>query len=126
MKHYLHILLVALMAIMLLSSCMSKEERALDRLQTMVEKIEKNGDSLTSEQWEQLYKDYSDLHAKIVSDDYHFTDEQTRELGRLDGKLGKAFVKHSMNDFGKAAGDFIKKGSEFLKGVLDSDDEQND
>lgn len=80
---------------------------------------------MSSEDWEKLYKEYSDIHAKIVNEEYDFTDEQMRELGRVEGKLGKAFVKHSMSDFGKATEDIIKKGSEFLKGVLESDEEKD-
>ncbi|MBO4753151.1 MAG: hypothetical protein J5543_01015, partial [Bacteroidales bacterium] len=61
MKHYLRTLLVALVAVTLLVSCKSKEERVLDRLQTMSEKIQKNGDNLSEEDWEKLYKEYSDI-----------------------------------------------------------------
>lgn len=125
MKHFLRALLVAFLTIVLFGSCKSKEERVLDQLQGMSERIEKKGDSMSSEDWEKLYKEYSDIHAKIVNEEYDFTDEQMRELGRVEGKLGKAFVKHSMSDFGKATEDFIKKGSEFLKGVLESDEEKD-
>ena len=125
MKHFLRALLVAFLTIVLFGSCKSKEERVLDQLQGMSERIEKKGDSMSSEDWEKLYKEYSDIHAKIVNEEYDFTDEQMRELGRVEGKLGKAFVKHSMSDFGKATEDIIKKGSEFLKGVLESDEEKD-
>lgn len=126
MKHYLRTLLVALVAVMLLVSCKSKEERVLDRLQTMSEQIQKNGDNYSKEDWEKLYKEYSDIHAKILNKEYNFTDEQMRELGKLEGKIGKAFVKHSMSDFGKAADELIKKGSEFLKGILESDEDKEE
>ncbi|MBR5070211.1 MAG: hypothetical protein IKX25_12515 [Bacteroidales bacterium] len=126
MKHYLRTLLVALVAVMLLVSCKSKEERVLDRLQTMSEQIQKNGDNFSKEDWEKLYKEYSDIHAKILNKEYNFTDEQMRELGKLEGKIGKAFVKHSMSDFGKAADELIKKGSEFLKGILESDEDKEE
>lgn len=126
MKHYLRTLLVALVAVTLLVSCKSKEERVLDRLQTMSEKIQKNGDNLSEEDWEKLYKEYSDIHAKILNKEYNFTDEQVHELGKLEGKLGKAFVKHSMSDLGKAADEIIKKGSEFLKGILESDEDKEE
>ena len=125
MKHFLRALLVAFLTIVLFGSCKSKEERVLDQLQGMSERIEKKGDSMSSEDWEKLYKEYSDIHAKIVNEEYDFTDEQMRELGRVEGKLGKAFVKHSMSDFGKATEDIIKKGSEFLKGVLESNEEKD-
>ena len=126
MKHYLRTLLVAFIAVMLLGSCKSKEERVLDRLQTMSEEIQKNGDNFSKEDWEKLYKEYTDIHAKILNKEYNFTDEQAHELGKLEGKIGKAFVKHSMSDFGKAADELIKKGSEFLKGILESDEDKEE
>ena len=126
MKHYLRTLLVAFIAVMLLGSCKSKEERVLDRLQTMSEEIQKNGDNFSKEDWEKRYKEYTDIHAKILNKEYNFTDEQAHELGKLEGKIGKAFVKHSMSDFGKAADELIKKGSEFLKGILESDEDKEE
>ena len=81
---------------------------------------------MSSEDWEKLYKEYSDIHTKIANEEYDFTDEQMRELGRVEGKLGKEFVKHSMKDFGKATEELLKKGSEFLKGVMESDDKSDD
>jgi len=124
MKHYIRTLLIAIMAIMLLGSCKSKEEKVLDQLQSMTENIQNNGDNFTSEDWEKLYQDYSALHNKILNDGYDFTDEQMRELGRLEGKLGKAFAKQSMSDFGKAAEEFIRKGTEFIKGITESAKEE--
>ncbi len=126
MKYYLRVLLLAFLSIALLGSCKTKEERVIDQLQGMSERIEKKGDSMSSEDWEKLYKEYSDIHAKIANEEYDFTDEQMRELGRVEGKLGKAFVKQSMKDFGKATEDILKKGSEFLKGVMESDDKSDD
>ncbi len=126
MKHYFSTLFVAIMAIMLLSSCMSKEERALDKLQNMSEQIQKNGDNMTSEDWEKLYDEYTALHDKMSNEDYNFTDEQMRELGKAERKLYNAFVKHSISDFGKATKDFFKKGNEFLKGLAGSDDDEEE
>jgi len=124
MKHYLRTLLIALMAVTLLASCKSKEERALDRLQNMSEEIQKNGDNLTSEDWEKLYDEYSALHDKIAKDDYNFTDEQMRELGKVERELSNAFVKQSISDFGKATKEIFKKGKEFLEGFTGSDKEE--
>ena len=126
MKHILRTMFIAIMAIMLLGSCKSKEEKVLNRLQNMSQQIEKHGDEMTSEQWKKLYDEYTDLHSKLLNEKYDFTDEQMRELGRLEGKIGKAFVKHSMSDFGKAAGELIEKGTEFLKGLTGADDDKED
>ena len=46
--------------------------------------------------------------------------------GGFSTAIGKAFVKHSMSDFGKAADELIKKGSEFLKGILESDEDKEE
>lgn len=126
MKYFLRVFLLAFLSVVLLGSCKTKEERVIDQLQGMSERIEKKGDSMSSEDWEKLYKEYSDIHTKIANEEYDFTDEQMRELGRVEGKLGKAFVKQSMKDFGKATEDILKKGSEFLKGVMESDDKSDD
>ncbi len=123
MKHYIRTLLIAFVAVLMFSSCQTKEERALGKLQDMTEEIQKNGDKLTSEDWEKIYNDYNALHEKIRHEDYNFTDEQMRELGRLEGKLAKEFAKQSISEFGKAAEDILKKGSEFLKGVSESGDD---
>ncbi len=124
MKHYLRTLLIAIMAIMLLGSCKSKEERALDRLHTMSEQIQKNGDNMTSEDWDKLYDEYSALHDKIANEKYDFTDEQMRELGKVERELNNAFVKQSISDFGKATKEIFKKGKEFLEGFTGSDEEE--
>jgi len=122
MKHYIRTFLFALMAVMILGSCKSKEEKALDQLQNMTEKIQKNGDNFTQEDWKKLYEEYSALHNKILNEKYNFTDEQMRELGKAEGTLGKAFAKQSMSEFGKAAEEFIRKGTELIKGLGESVD----
>lgn len=103
-----------------LSSCASKEEKAINKLDRLSERIEKDGSKFDGDDWEEALEELADIHEELQ--DCDLTQEQLRELGKKEGRLyaviakegSKVLGKHFKNVFG-SMGSFVsglKEGAE--------------
>lgn len=99
------------------SSCKSKEEKCIDDLRAIVEKVESNGENMSEEEWTAVLEDYE----AITNDasECQFTDEQIKEVAKLEGqfmaKSGKAYMKQ----VGGKVKDALKQAGDALGGFVD-------
>ncbi len=121
MKHFFFPLLSVMLVMVLFSSCQSKEERIIGRLQNLTEQIQKHGDNMTSDEWEQIQADYSQIHQDLKSGDYEFTDEQLMELAEAEGSFIGACCEQGGKNLGKSLNNVLKVGAGFLKGLTGGD-----
>lgn len=117
-------LIISIVSLFGLSSCKPKEERVIDRINNLSEKIEKHGSSWDADDWADAMEELEDIHADI--EDCDFTKEQLRKLGNVEGKLmgiiateGAKSLKSTTEAFFEGAGSYIEG---FKNGLQESYD----
>ncbi|MCQ2199697.1 MAG: hypothetical protein MJZ19_08285 [Paludibacteraceae bacterium] len=100
-------------SLMSLSSCYTKEEKVISRLETLSQKIEQNSNDFNEADWESALNDLEEINNEMQS--CAFTQEQMKEVGKMYGKLSSKVAKEMGNKFYKA----IKNYGSFLSGFKD-------
>lgn len=112
-KHFFTI--VFLIAILLsFSSCKSKEEKVISRLENLSERIDKNGHKFDDEDWVEAFEDLEDIHEDM--EDCEFTQEELKKVGRADGRLTAIIAREGAKSLGREASSFLRNFSSFAKG----------
>ena len=95
-------------------SCKPHEERVMDRLNNLAEKIQKNGAKWNADQW----FDAEEELEEIIEDreDCEFTPQQLRALGRVKGKLTVIIITEGAKKLGKELVPFLEGAGAFMKG----------
>ena len=73
-----------LLSFLLLFSCTSKKQEALNQLENLTEDVEKNGGSWSEEQWKQKYDVFVQIRSEIYKYDYN--KKERAEIGSLEGR----------------------------------------
>lgn len=113
-KKSIAVLGVFIFALFLCSSCKSKEEKVISKLESLSERIDKNGQNFDAEDWEEAFEDLEDIHEDMG--DCEFTKEQLREVGRADGRLTTIIAKEGAKSLGREASSLLKSISSYAKG----------
>lgn len=100
-----------------LTSCQTREERVISKMETLSERIEKNADTFDSEDWEAVFKEYAQLQEQAAK--CEFSEEQYKELGRIEAKLTAALASERAKNFGRDFGNLLNSGKEFVDGFLE-------
>lgn len=100
-----------------LTSCQTQEERVINKLGNLSERIEKGGNDLTSEDWEDILSEYEAIHEEALKCD--FTQEQLKEFGRVDGQLSAAITREGAKKLGRDVAKFLDSGKNYMEGFLD-------
>jgi len=74
---------------LVLGSCSSKMD-PLSELTVLAEEIDENGSNYTNEDWNHAVQQYEAIEQEL--DQYTYTDEEQKEIGRLKAKLGYKFA----------------------------------
>ena len=119
-KSALLILTVVMPGLLCLSSCKSREEKTIDRLENLSERVEENGDKFNVEEWNGIMKELEDISDDL--DDCNFTSNQRKEVGRLQTRFYKSVLKNSPKIF---SGALSTIGSGLKEGLLDDDFDEN-
>lgn len=112
--------LILLFGLMLLVSCTSKKQEALNQLENLTEDVEKNGGSWSEEQWKQKYDVFVQIRSEIYKYDYN--EEERAEIGRLEGRCVSAMANHASGGMLKKLKDFGTELGSSLKGLLEGVD----
>lgn len=125
MKAFKYLLGLCLM-VFAMSSCQSKEERVIKALESLSQQVEQRADQFTEKDWENVIAKFEKIHEDAL--DCDFSEEQFKELGRLEGKLTATIAKESSKKLGRKVQDLINKGKSALEGFIeglgqDSDDD---
>lgn len=116
MKMFLSIVL-ALIISFGLTSCQSKEEKVIDQLNKLAEKVEKNGANWDADQWEDALEDFQDIHQEMQN--CEFTNEQLKELGEVEGRLTTVIMTEGTKAAGEGLGTFLQGAGAFMSGYED-------
>ena len=93
-------------ALMTVSAC-STPNTPIDELRALVEEVEKNCDTYTEEDLENVIARVEALDDKMKQ--YEYTDEQLREIGVLEGRLARCLSKVLFKELGTELGNFTQE-----------------
>ena len=107
-----------------ITSCQSKEESVISKLQAISEQIEEKGDTMTDEDGNKLEKKHDEL-MKIV-ETCTFTDEQEEQLYKIESKIATQSIKQKGKDIGKSIKNLLKNSKGIVEGIKEGlmDDEE--
>lgn len=98
-------LLVAFM-----TSCQTKEEKVISKLQALAERVESQSDSFSDAQWENIYTEFEALQNQTK--DCEFSVEQLKAVAAAEAELTAAIAKQK-------AKEVLNEGKNILEGVVD-------
>ena len=104
-------------ALFLFSSCQTKEERVINKFERLSERINKNSETFTDKDWEEVLIEYENLHKGAM--DCEFNEEQLREFGRVDGILTGVITREGSKKLGRDFFKFLNDGKEVVKGFIE-------
>lgn len=89
---------MALVVMLGLTSC-NPSESAINKLESLVNKIEANHETFTDAEWVEAAESFEIIVEEL--DNYAFTEEELKEIGRMKGKCMGYFTKQSIKNFEK-------------------------
>ncbi len=116
---HIFIFLIALQ----LSACNGNQSK-IDSAASKIEQAEKNKADLTEQYFENLELQMKDLERDLSENRKNYTEEQIKEIGKLQGRNAALSVKKRLNDFKKSLKDFGNQMEGFVEG-LQSDTIEN-
>ena len=126
MKHSIKISMMAIVATFLcttLFSCkfVNPKQYALDQHRKVCEEIILNGQDCSSEAWEVYKEKHAQATEEINQYKSEYTLEELSEIGRLEGKVSKVYIKreatNSFKELYDGVKDLIDEGVDFLEGT---------
>ena len=115
------ILSALFICLLVLSSCQSREEKVISKLDSLSERIEKDGSIFDADDWEEAIEDFADIHEEMQ--DCEFTKEQLRELGKKEGKVSAILAKEGSKALGREFKNFLGNFGAFAKGFKEGAEE---
>ena len=116
MKKVLKVLALCLL-VAFMSSCQTKEEKVISKMQALAERIEKQSDSFSDSEWESIYSDFESLQAQAK--ECSFSAEQLKDVAKAEAELTAAIAKQKAKEVGNDIKDAIDEGKEVLEGIFD-------
>lgn len=108
-------LIISLLALLFLfASCKPHEERVIDRLNNLAEKVEKYGSKWDLDEWADALEELEDIHYDM--EDCDFTSQQLKALGRVEGQLTVIIMTEGSKKLGDELVLFMEGAGSFMKG----------
>ena len=107
-----------------LSSCNNVQSR-LDSAEKEIENAEQNKEDMTEKDWSTLEITMKELEIDLEQNREKYTDEQIKEIGKLQGRYFAIAVKKGLNDFQESVKDLGNQMEGFIEGFKD-DNNNND
>ncbi len=114
-KSVLFIITTAFTGLLCLTSCQSQEEKVINKLNNLSERIEKNCDSYNADDWEKVVEEWSAIHESLA--DCDFTTEQLKEISIAEGKLSSIILSKGAKAAGNGIINAISNFGSFANGL---------
>lgn len=124
MKKNIFISSLILLVTFFFISCKPHEERVMDRLDNLAEKVQKNGAKWNADQWADALEELEDIDDDM--EDCEFTPQQLRALGRVKGKLTVIIMTEGAKKLGKELVPFLEGAGAFMKGYSEGVESMSD
>jgi len=89
----------------------------LDKVEKDIEYAEKNKEEMTSKDWTALEKKMHESESDLEQNRDKYTDEQVKEIGKLQGRYFAVAVKKGINDFKESLKDLNNQMEGFIEGI---------
>jgi len=103
-----------------LSAC-NGPDRKISKIDDQLTAIEQDTSSINEEDWNALEASIAELEADVKTNRKEYTDEQLKEIGRLQGRYTRIAIKRGLRDFRIGREDFSKQAEGFLEGLTEED-----
>ena len=103
-----------------LSSC-NGPGRKIAKIDDQLTTIEKDPSTTNDEDWKALEASFAELEADLKINRKDYTDEQLKEIGRLQGRYTRIAIKMGLRDFRRGLEEILKKTEGFLEGLTGED-----
>ena len=107
-------ILFIVLSVCLMAACTSNLPKQFTAL---AEKVEKNGDKFTEEQWEKVNAEYDKLVEKFNQEGEKLSDEQRQEISSAMGRYQGAVLKAGIKQIGSALDEAVEGAKGFLEGL---------
>ena len=114
-KNALLTLTAVMLGLFCLTSCQSREERTISKLEQLSERIEENGDNYDVEDWNGIMNEMESITDDIK--DCDLTSQQMQEVGRLQAKFYKAIMKNGKKVFSSGLSKVFTNFGAYAKGL---------
>jgi uncharacterized protein YceK len=98
-----------------LSGCNNFQSR-LDLAEAEIEYAEQNKENMTAKDWAALEKKMQEIESDLEQNRDKYTDEQVKEIGKLQGRYFAVAVKKGINDFQESLKDLGNQMEGFIEG----------
>ena len=105
-------LLVAFM-----TSCQTKEEKVVNKFKALAERVQKDAETLSDSQWENVYSEFESLQTQAK--ECEFSAEQLKEVAKAEAELTAAIAKQKAKEIGNGINDLIEEGKSALEGMFE-------
>lgn len=105
-----------------MTSCSSKEESVINRMQDLADKVENIKDPSTID-WNQVQNEYLEIQQDVQ--ECQFTKKEQREYYYQEGRFQAVMLKQSVNSLPGLFDEIINMGSGYLNGVRNGLKESN-
>ena len=116
MKKAIKVLALCLI-VAFMTSCQTKEEKVVNKFNALAERVEKQADSFSDSQWENVYSEFEALQTQAKACD--FTAEQLKEVAKAEAELTVAIAKQKGKELGNGINDLINEGKSALEGMFE-------
>lgn len=100
-----------------MTSCQTKEERVINRMNELADRIENQTGSFTDEEWESINSDFEMLKAQ--AQECNFTSEQRTAYTKAETEVTTAIIKQRATEVGNGIKDAIDQGKDMFNGIID-------
>lgn len=115
---------LSLLVIALLTSC-DKKQSAIDDLENFSQELKENSSDYSNQDWEEANEQYQLLVEQI--DQYEYTDEELKEIGKLKARCLKQMTKGAMKQFQDGIHSITKQMEGAIEEFgIDSEDDDSD
>ena len=108
-------LIFVFFVLFILFSCDTTQSK-LENTETEIEYIEQNEEDMTAKDWFALEKKMQELESDLEQNRDKYTDEQVKEIGKLQGRYAALILKKEIRDLQESINDFGHQMEGFVEG----------
>lgn len=116
MKKALKVMALCLLVIFM-ASCQSKEDKVINKMNALAERIENQTESFTDAEWDAINTEFEAL--QDAANECSFTSEQKTAYAKAEAEVSAAIVKQRANEAVNDFKDAVEEGKEVFNGILD-------
>lgn len=110
-RRFFYVLLIVLTFV----SCTDKRVNAMSELEAFTEELTTNATHYTDEDWDIAQNQFDVICEEL--EQYDYTDEELKQIGKLKGRCKVVFAKRAASDFSKSLHRFSKEMEGFFEGI---------